>query len=70
MALEKNFNLPFREGAALSVRANAFNVFNILNLSNFTPATAPTDILNVGQFGKAQNANAGRVVEFQLRLSF
>jgi hypothetical protein len=70
MSLEKNISLPFREGAALSLRANAFNVFNILNLSAFAPATAPTDILNTGQFGKAQNANAGRVVEFQLRLSF
>jgi hypothetical protein len=70
MSLEKNISLPMREGAVLSLRANAFNVFNILNLSTFAPATAPTDILNTGQFGKAQNANAGRVVEFQLRLSF
>ena len=70
MSLEKNISLPFHEGAALSLRANAFNVFNILNLSTFAPATAPTDILNTGQFGKAQNANAGRVVEFQLRLAF
>ncbi len=74
MALEKTFAFPrmplLGEKTGLNLRANAYNVFNILNLSSFAPATAPTDIINTGSFGKAQNALAGRVVEFQVRLSF
>ena len=74
LGVAKSFGFPtlpmIGEGAKLEFRANAFNAFNILNLSNFAPATAPTDILNTGQFGKANTAYSGRVIEFQLRLSF
>ena len=74
LTLAKAFGLPnmpvLGEGAKLELRANAFNTFNILNLSNFAPATAPTDIVNTGQFGRANTAYAGRVVEFQARFSF
>jgi hypothetical protein len=74
LALGKDFRLPatrfLGEAAKIEFRANAFNVFNILNLASLVPASAPTDILNTGQFGKAPNAYAGRVVEFQARFSF
>jgi hypothetical protein len=74
MALGKEFGLPKKgvlgEGAKLALRANFFNIFNILNLSPFIPATAPTDILNSGQFGRAPDGLAGRVIEFQARFSF
>jgi hypothetical protein len=74
LTIGKNINLPkmrvFGEGAKLELRANAFNAFNILNLKNFAPASAPTDILNTGSFGKASDAYSGRVIELQARFSF
>lgn len=75
MALGKEFAL--REEAKLAIRANFFNIFNILNLAPLIPATAQTDIFNNGpagnnngQFGHAPDGLAGRVIEFQARLSF
>jgi hypothetical protein len=77
MTLGKDFALPkvafFGEGSKLEIRANAFNIFNTLNLAPFIPASAPTDILNngtFGQFGRSSDGLAGRVIEFQARLSF
>lgn len=74
LSLAKSFtfgNLPFiGEGARIQFRGDAFNVFNILNLSNFAPATAPTDIINTGQFGKANSAFAGRVIQLQAKIQF
>jgi hypothetical protein len=74
LSLAKNFvlgKLPvFGEGARIQFRGDAFNAFNILNLSNFAPATAPTDIINTGQFGKANSALAGRVIQLQARFNF
>ena len=74
VTLGKDFILPhvafFGEGSKLAIRANMFNVFNILNLSPLIPATAPTDIINAGSFGRAPDGLAGRVIEFQARLSF
>jgi hypothetical protein len=74
LTLGKNFGLSrigiFGEGTRLELRANAFNFLNTLNLKSFVPATAQTDILNTGQFGRASDAYAGRVVEFQARFSF
>ncbi len=69
LTLGKDFALP-REGAKLAIRANLFNAFNILNLAPLIPATAPTDIINTGQFGRAPDGLAGRVIEFQARLNF
>ena len=60
----------FGEGSKLAIRANFFNIFNILNLSPLIPAQAPTDIINTGQFGHSPDGLAGRVIEFQARLSF
>ena len=74
VTLGKDFALPklgfLGENAKLAFRANFFNLFNILNLSPLIPATAPTDILNTGQFGRSDDGLAGRVIEFQARLSF
>jgi hypothetical protein len=74
MALGKDFALPrttfLGETAQLALRANFFNAFNILNLAPYIPATAPTDIMNANQFGRAPDGLAGRVIEFQARLSF
>jgi hypothetical protein len=74
LTVQKNFALPklpvLGEQARMEFRANAFNVFNILNLSNFAPATAPTDIKNPGQFGKALTAYSGREIELQVRFVF
>jgi hypothetical protein len=74
MTLGKIFALPemgfLGQGSKLEIRANAFNVFNLLNLSPLIPATAPTDIINTGQFGRSPDGLAGRVIEFQARLSF
>jgi hypothetical protein len=70
----KDFALPkaafLGEGSKLAIRANFFNVLNILNLAPLIPATAQTDIVNTGQFGRTSGGLAGRVVEFQARLSF
>jgi Carboxypeptidase regulatory-like domain/TonB dependent receptor len=74
MTLGKIFALPkmafFGDGSKLEIRANAFNVFNILNLTPLIPATSSTDIVNTGQFGRSSDGLAGRVIEFQARLSF
>lgn len=74
LSLAKNFRLPtlpvLGENARLEFRGDAFNAFNILNLAGFAPATAPTDIKNMGQFGKANTATAGRVIQLQARFLF
>jgi hypothetical protein len=56
------------EGAFLEVKANFFNAFNNLNLAPFE-FFAPT-VDNRRDFGRAQSALAGRVVEFQARFNF
>jgi hypothetical protein len=72
MTVGKDFALPklLSEESSLTIRANFFNAFNILNLAPFIPAAAPTDIINQGQFGRAPDGLAGRVIELQARLSF
>jgi hypothetical protein len=73
-AISKAFHIPhfafFGEGSKLAIRANFFNLFNILNLTPLIPATAPKDITNTGSFGRPSDGLAGRVIEFQARLSF
>ena len=74
LSFGKNFLLPntraLGENAKLEFRSNFFNAFNILNLESLAPATAQTDIVNAGQFGRPADGLSGRVIEFQLRLSF
>jgi outer membrane receptor protein involved in Fe transport len=71
--LSKRFGLPtitgIGGGAALEIRANAYNLFNDLNLRSFNFDSASTRIDNP-DFGRATEALAGRVVEFQARFSF
>ncbi len=73
MSFVKRFGMPkfmrLGEQAGLDIRANAFNIFNKLNLAPFEFNSAPTQINNV-QFGRAQSALQGRVIEFQARFSF
>jgi len=70
----KEFGLPktgfLGEAAKLAIRANIFNAFNILNFTPLLPASAPTDIINTGSFGRPSDGLAGRVIELQARLSF
>lgn len=75
LSIVKQTGLPsflhLGEAANLEVRANFFNVFNILNLPPFqTGGRSNTDFTNTGDFGRALSALAGRVTEFQFRLSF
>jgi hypothetical protein len=69
MSLGKRTGLPsfFGEGAFLEVKANAFNIFNNLNLAPFGFFSPNVDNPD---FGRAKNALAGRVVEFQARFNF
>jgi len=55
------------EGAFLEFKANLFNAFNNLNLAPFGFFSSTVDNPD---FGRAQNALAGRVVEFQARFNF
>jgi hypothetical protein len=71
MSLTKKTGLPgflkLGEGASFEIKANFFNVFNNLNLvplKFFSPTVDSPD------FGRAQGALAGRVVEFQGRFNF
>ena len=68
-SLAKRTGMPrfLGEGAFLEVKANFFNAFNQLNLAPFE-FFAPT--IDNRDFGRAQSAQAGRVVEFQARFNF
>lgn len=57
------------EATMLDLRCNMFNAFNNLNLSPITFGDNAAHIDNP-QFGRADAGLAGRVVEFQIRLSF
>ncbi|MEP6708023.1 MAG: TonB-dependent receptor, partial [Pyrinomonadaceae bacterium] len=75
LSIVKQTGLPsflhLGEAANLEVRVNFFNAFNILNLPPFqTGGRSNTDFTNRGDFGRALSALAGRVTEFQFRLSF
>lgn len=62
--------LHLGENAVVDVRANIFNVFNTRNLAPFN-FFDPGIFADSPQFGySTQPALAGRVVEFQVRLSF
>ncbi|HEX8129730.1 MAG TPA: TonB-dependent receptor [Pyrinomonadaceae bacterium] len=71
MSATKRFGMPgfLGEGAAFEFKANFFNAFNILNLQQFGFNSAPTIITNPN-FGRADGALAGRVIELQGRLIF
>ncbi len=69
MSLGKRTGMPafLGEAANLEVKANFFNIFNNLNLAPFG-FFAPN--VDSPDFGRARNALAGRVVEFQARFNF
>ncbi|MFN7998553.1 MAG: TonB-dependent receptor [Bryobacteraceae bacterium] len=71
LSAAKQFRLPLLgEAALIEVRANLYNVFNTLNLTPFG-FFDPGVFADNPQFGRAtQPGLAGRVVEFQGRLSF
>jgi hypothetical protein len=83
MTLGKAFGLPkwgfWGEGARLNIRADFYNIFNKLNLLPFVPSNNyanPSTIISYDgvtsnpQFGQAQGAYGGRVIELQARISF
>lgn len=73
MTIAKKFGLGdwgfLGENANVVVRFNFFNIFNNLNLAPFDSNSDPTRV-QLPTFGRATNALAGRVGEFQVRFSF
>jgi outer membrane receptor protein involved in Fe transport len=57
------------EAASLELRGNFFNFFNKLNLEPLSSQTSSVQIES-SQFGLSQGGLAGRVIEFQVRLTF
>ena len=71
-SLAKSTKVPNRvlgEATVIDLRCNMFNAFNNLNLSPITFGDNAAHIDN-SQFGRADAGLAGRVIEFQVRLSF
>jgi hypothetical protein len=68
--LTKAFGLPkmpvLGENAKFEIRADAFNLFNLLN---FNPSSVANDI-SATNFGQAQTALSGRIINLQARFSF
>ena len=71
LSFVKSTAVPFfkSEQSKLDLRVNFFNLFNKLNLIPFGRNTNSVSI-NDTHFGQASGALAGRVIEFQTRLSF
>ncbi len=70
LTLSKSFGLPnLGEESKIEIRANFFNVFNQLNLQPFLFDSNATHA-DRATFGQADAGLAGRVIEFQARLSF
>lgn len=69
LSLGKRTGMPsfMGEGTYLEFKANLFNAFNNLNLAPFGFFSPPVDSRD---FGRAQNALAGRVIELQARFNF
>jgi carboxypeptidase family protein/TonB-dependent receptor-like protein len=69
MSLGKRTGMPafLGEASFLEVKANIFNIFNNLNLAPFNFSSPNVENQD---FGRARNALAGRVVEFQARFNF
>ena len=68
MTLQKSFGLPtmkvIGEGGRIEFRADFFNIFNKLNLTQ-----VQTNVSSAN-FGQAQSALAGRIINLQARFSF
>jgi hypothetical protein len=74
LSLAKRFGLPntrwLGENANLEFRSNFFNAFNTLNLAPIPNFSSNDDLTNTFSFGRSPGGLAGRVIEFQARLSF
>lgn len=74
LSLAKQFGLPntswLGENANLEFRGNFFNAFNTLNLVPIPNFSSNDDLTNTSHFGRSPGGLAGRVIEFQARLSF
>ena len=70
MAVGKQFGFPrLNETTKLDLRFNFFNAFNMLNLQALGFSDPGVDVRSPN-FGRSQRGLAGRVIEFQARLSF
>jgi hypothetical protein len=81
MTFGKAFRLPANRfwGESAHINIRAYNIFNKLNLLPFVPSNNyanPSTIISYDgvtsnpQFGQAQGAYSGRMVELQARFSF
>jgi hypothetical protein len=74
MVLAKAFALPrmkvLGENAKLNLQASAYNLFNQVNLNNVNTTISNDGVTSNPQFGQAQGAFGGRIVELQARFSF
>ena len=74
MVLAKAFGLPrlkiLGEGAKLNLQASAYNLFNKVNLTNVNTTISNDGVTSNPQFGQAQGALSGRIIELQARFSF
>ena len=74
LSLGKQFGLPntrlLGEKSVIDFRANFFNAFNALNLAPIPNFSSNDDLTNTFSFGRSPGGLAGRVIEFQARLSF
>lgn len=62
---------PLGHSVSVRFQANFYNIFNELTLTPFTNGNAnPGAQIESSTFGKAQSANAGRVIEFLARFQF
>ena len=75
-AIQKSFGLPhiryLGEGARLELRGDLFNIFNKLNINpgSISNAISYDGVTSNPQFGQAQSALSGRIVNLQVRFSF
>ena len=85
ITLQKSFGLPklpiFGENARFEFRGDMYNIFNKLNLgplgslNQFNSSPLPSQVIGSAgspnpDFGQAQSALAGRIIELQMRFSF
>jgi hypothetical protein len=64
LGVNKNFRLPFREGAALQFRGEFFNVLNHTNFG------LPDQNINDTAFGSIRSTFPPRQIQFALKLLF
>lgn len=74
VTLAKAFTLPklplLGENARFNFQANIYNLVNKLNVSSLNTTISNDGVTSNPQFGQAQGAFAGRIIELQARFSF